>query len=464
MSGLLAMLQQGASSLQAQSAYSSTVAHNLSNSNTVGYSRQRAEIAAVSPSDRFGSSYIGNGAVLQAVGQARDRFLEAQLPGALGREMASGTEAQTLRSVNALDLDNSVAPALSVFYGQLRALAQNPGSSNYREAAVGAATQLALSFNRSSQALEGARAGIDQKLEGRLPEVNQALQQVASLNAQIRQARATGGQPNDLLDARTRLGDRVAEWTGATPVPNADGDLNVTLSDGTALVAAERAAVLSVLPDATNGGHLQLYLQKPDGSVSKPLTTPPGGELGGLLAARDGALKTAQTQLDQLAFDLSGAVNAAAVAGYGLDGGTGRPLFVTNATAAGAASSLVVNAAIAADTSLFPAGSTTAPGDPGAVQAMIDTESQNLSNGTTASGSLARITAQFGATAARAASLHEGDTAMLGHLDGMRQAASGVSVDEELVNMQKAQRAYEAVTRVIKTADEMLNTLMSIKP
>ena len=98
------------------------------------------------------------------------------------------------------------------------------------------------------------------------------------------------------------------------------------------------------------------------------------------------------------------------------------------------------------------------------VQAMIATESQNLSSGTTASGSLARITAQFGSTTARAASMHEGDSAMLDHLDGMRQAASGVSVDEELVNMQKAQRAYEAVTRVIKTADEMLNTLMSIKP
>lgn len=463
MSGLLALLQQGASSLQAQSAYSSTVAHNLSNSNTVGYSRQRAELAAVTPAERYGSSFIGRGAMLQAVSQARDRFLEAQMPGAISREMSSGTEAETLKSVSAIDLDNSVAPALSNFYSSLRSLAQNPGSANYREAAVGAATQLALSFNRSSMAIEASRTGIDSKIEGRLPELNETLAQVARLNVQIREARNGGAEPNDLLDTRLRLGDRLAELTGAQPVPNKEGDLNLTLPDGTSLVAGERAASLSVLPDAANGGHFQLYLQKPDGSVRAPLASAPGGELGGLLAARDGALKTASTQVDQLAFDLSGAINAVAQTGVGLDGSGGRDLFTGVTTVGGAARAMTVNAAIVGNTSWFPAGTTSAPGDARALQAMIDTESTSLSGGTNAAGALSRITADFGATVQRASTMHEGDAAMLSHLGSMRQSASGVSVDEELVNMQKAQRAYEAVTRVIKTADTMLETLLSLK-
>ena len=463
MSGLLAILQQGASSLQAQQAYSSTVAHNLSNSNTAGFTRQRAEIAALSPAERFGTSFLGRGAVLQAVSQARDRFLEAQMPGAISRQVMSGTEAETLQSVSALNLDNSVAPALSNFFGQLRALSQNPGSANYREAAVSSARQLTLSFNRSAEALEGARTGIDAKIEGRLPEINEAARQLASLNNQIRTARGSGGEPNDLLDARLRLGDRLAELTGATPVANASGDLNLTFADGTALVNADKASQLSVLADPANGGHSQLYLQKPDGSPRAPLSASPGGELGGLLAARDGALKTAMTQLDQLAFDLSATINTAAQAGFGLDGGTNRPLFTGSATATGAARSLTLNAVIAADTSLFPAGATNAPGDNGALLNMIGTEAQALSTGTTATETLARITAQFGAAAQRAQSMHDGDSAMLSHLDGMRQATSGVSVDEELVNMQKAQRAYEAVSKVIKTTNDMLDTLMSLK-
>lgn len=460
---LLALLQQGAQSLQAHTASSSTASHNLSNSNTVGYSRQRAELAAVTPAERYGSSYLGQGAVLMAVSQARDRFLEAQMPGAISQEMRSGTESQTLQSVTALDLDSSVAPALSNFYQGLRALAQNPGSANYREAAVAGANQLALSFNRASASIEGARSAIDSKIEGNLTEINESAAQVARLNGEIRAARATGGEPNDLLDARLKLGDRLAEMTGATPIANSAGDLNLVLTDGTPLVTANEASRLSVLPDATNRGHFQLYLQRPDGSPPSALTTTPGGELGGLLDARDGALKTSSDQLDQLAFDLSGAINTVSQAGVALDGSTGRDLFTGITGVTGAASAMTLNGAIKADASLFPAGTTSAPGDAGAVQAMIRTEDQAMGGSNSAAGALARITAQFGAATQRAETMHEGDQAMLAHLDSMRQSASGVSVDEELVNMQKAQRAYEAVTRVIKTADSMLETLMSLK-
>lgn len=463
MSGLLSILQQSAMSLQAQTSASSTASHNLSNANTVGYSRQRAELAAVAPAERIGSSYLGRGAVLQAVSQARDRFLEAQMPSAIAKEMASGTEANTLRAVTAVDVDTGLTPALSNFYASMRAIAQNPSSQNYRVAAISSAAQLAFTFNQTSSAIEGARSGIDSKIAGRVVEINDAAAGVARLNAAIKDARASGGEPNDLLDARTRLGDQLAEMVGAVPVADKDGNLNLTLPDGTSLVNANISASLSTTADATNNGHLMLYVQKPDGSTARALGNPPGGELGGLLSARDGALKKASTDVDQLAFEFAGLVNAASSAGFALDGSTGRQLFNGVTTAAGAARTISLDAAIAGDPNLFPAGSTNAPGDSGALQNMIATESVTLSGGTTVTGTLAKITSDFGAAASRIATIHETDQAMLGHLDQMRQSVSGVSIDEELINMQKAQRAYEAVTRVIKTADEMLETLMSLK-
>ncbi len=464
MSGLLSLLSQGAASLQATQAWSSTVAQNISNANTPGYARQRAELAAALPAERFGDSWLGRGAVLAGITQSRDRFVEAQFAQATGQEAFSSAEMGVLQGVTVLDVDNGVQPALSDFYTKLRSLAQNPGSQNYREAAVGSAKQLALSFNRTGGAIASARSAVDEQLKGALPEVNQAAAQLATLNAKIREATVGGASPNDLLDARQKLGDRLAELTGATPVANSEGDLNLVLPGGAALVIGSQAATLSAQPDAANSGHVALWASPPDGSPPVKLNPPPGGQLGGLVAARDGALKTAQDSLDQLAFDLSGALNAVHRAGYGLDGSTGRDLFATTATAPGAAVGLTVNPDIAANVSLLAAASSagTVPGDATNLQALINTEQQNLSSGTNVDSTVAQLTAQYGAAAQRAQFSSEADGAVLGNVTALRASASGVSTDEELIEMQKAQRAYEATAKVISAANSMLQTLLSL--
>ena len=465
MSGLLSLLSQGASSLQAAQAWSSTVAQNLSNANTPGYARQRAQLAALLPGERVGDSWLGQGAVLASVTQSRDRFVEAQFAQATGQQAFSQAEMGALQGVTVLDVDNGVQPAISDFYAKLRALAQNPGSLNYREAAVASARQLALSFNRTGGAIDSARAAIDEQLKGWLPEVNQAAAQIATLNARVRAARLGGASPNDLLDARQKLGDRLAELTGATAVANSDDDLNLVMPGGTPLVIGLNAATLSARPDVANGGHVAVWATPPDGSAATRVDPPPGGQLGGILSARDGALKTAEDGIDQLAFDLSGAVNAVHQNGYALDGSTGRALFTATATAQGAAVALNVSTDIAADVSLLAAASSagTVPGDATTLQAIIDTEQQSLSSGADVGSTLAQLTARYGAAASQAESSAEADGALLGNVTALRESASGVSIDEELIEMQKAQRAYEATSKIIMVADSMLETLMSLK-
>jgi len=363
-----------------------------------------------------------------------------------------------------LNPDAGLTDALSNFYAQLRALAQNAASPNIREATVAAATRLSASFNQTATALDSARSGIDARLSGQLPELNDALQQVARLNSQISQASVNGGRPNDLLDARQRLVDRVSEITGARPIPNDSGDANLTLPSGVSLVQGDRAASLSALPDPTNGGFLALWITTPSATSAVKLAQAPGGELGGMLAARDGAMAGAQSRIDQLAFDFGNAINAVSQTGFALDGSTGRSIFTVSATATGAARTLATDSALAANVSLLPAASAAgAPGDGSIAQAIINTETQLLSSGRNAEGELASITTNYGATTARTIARSEGDQAVLTNLTAMRQSVSGVSIDEELVNMQRSQRAYEAVSRVIKTADQMLETLLQLR-
>jgi flagellar hook-associated protein 1 FlgK len=468
MADLLALLSQAGSSLGAHRAASATASHNLSNANTPGYSRQSAALEALLPAERLAGGFIGRGASLAAVTQARDRFLESQIPSALAQSARSSTQSETLASVSVLDPDGSagLSAALGGFYSSLRALSQNPGDLGLRQAVVASTRSLTLSLNRTWDGLASARTGLDQKLGSSATEVNALTKSMADLNRKISIERASGSEPNDLLDARQRAQDRLAELTGATPVSDAQGNVGMALSNGAALVSGFNAAAISTRVDVTNSGHLEVRMTAADGSSTTALpASAMGGTLGGMLDARDGALRQAESQLDTMTFDLAGAVNTVHRAGFGLDGGSGRDLLTVGTTATGSARSIQINALVAADPRLVAAStSASAPtGDGSNVLALMGTERQALSTGSDVIATFSNIVAGFGSftQSARAASEHDG--AIKEQLQRMRESASGVSIDEEMVNMTRAQRAFEAVAKVMKTTDEMLETLMSLK-
>jgi flagellar hook-associated protein 1 FlgK len=49
-------------------------------------------------------------------------------------------------------------------------------------------------------------------------------------------------------------------------------------------------------------------------------------------------------------------------------------------------------------------------------------------------------------------------------IETLRAQVSGVSIDEELVNLMKFQRGFEAASRLVRMTDEMFQTLLSLKP
>ncbi len=467
MADLFSLLSQASGSLSAHRSSAATASHNLSNANTPGFARQRAELQAMLPAEMVAGAFIGRGAALLTVSQARDRFLEAQVPGALGQSSSSAAHSAALQGVAALDPDGGagLTEAIGDFYASLRTLSQNPSDPGMRQAVVATTRALGMAFNRASEGIAAARTGLDAQLTGIAQEATTLAGQVAALNKQIQIARASGGEPNDLLDQRLAATDRLAALTGAKPVPDAQGNLNLVFSSGTALVSGDRAATLSVAANTANAGHVDFRITRTDGTG--PVTVRAselGGEAGGLLAARDVTLAKAATQLDTLAFDLGNAINTAHRAGYALDGTTGRDLVVTG-VAAGAAGRFGVDPTVEADPALIGASATAAgaPGDNAALLSLIGTETQGLSTGRDASGALADLISGFGATASRMQAAAEHDGALADHVLTMRESVSGVSIDEEMINLTKAQRGFEAVMKVMKTTDEMLETLLSLK-
>jgi flagellar hook-associated protein 1 FlgK len=354
---------------------------------------------------------------------------------------------------------------VGAFYASLQTWSQNPGDAALRQGAVGSAQALVTSFNQTSSGIEEARSGLDSAIAGKVSQINSDATTIADLNNQIQIAQTSGGQPNDLLDLRRKTIDDLVSLTGATPYDSGRGNISLSLPGGVAIVSDGRAAQLSLLADASNGGHVKVRITRADGSGPLDLSgAAPGGALGGLLGARDGALKTAKTSVDKLAFDLGTSLNNVHQAGFAMDSSPGLPLFTIPLTASGAASQISLNAAIAADPRLL-AGATTVPaasGDNRNVLALLATQRQALAGGSDPVATVQSIVTSFGTSSAQAQALASHDGAMANNLKTLRDSVSGVSIDEEMINLTKAQRAYEAVSKVVSVANAMLDTLMKM--
>jgi flagellar hook-associated protein 1 FlgK len=468
MADLFSLLTQSGNSLSAHSVSIATAGHNVANANTPGYSRQIANLVA-NPALVAGTlAGVGTGVSVESITQARDQFVERQMPNALAAQFSSQGESDALQSVTALnpDLPGGLTSTLGAFYSALRTLAQNPSDQGLRQVAVSSSQALTRSFNQTADAIEDARTGLDAKIAGNLDTINAAARQLSDLNRQIKLVQGSSGQANDLMDKRQMAIDTLASLTGATPYRNSEGDVSMALPGGGTLVSDGGAGQLSAIADPSNGGHLSIRLTRVDGSGPVTLAASSlGGEIGGIFSARDGAMKTALTSLDSFAFNLATAANAIHQAGYAMDGTGARDLFTIPVSSSGAASQITVNSAIVTDPRLLAAATATpsASGDNRNILALIDTERQALAGGSDPIASLQQIVTGFGSRTAQAKALAQHDTAMAGHLTQLRDATAGVSLDEEMINLTKAQKAYEAVAKVITIADSMLDTLMNLK-
>jgi len=89
MADLFSLLVQSGNSLGAHSAALAVAGNNVANANTPGYSRQIANLVANPSVSSLGAAGVGTGVSLSEITQARDQFVERQMPNALGAQAQS---------------------------------------------------------------------------------------------------------------------------------------------------------------------------------------------------------------------------------------------------------------------------------------------------------------------------------------------------------------------------------------
>ena len=463
---LFSILHSGSTAMGAANTALQTTSNNVANADTPGYARQSTTLTPAG-TIRQGGVLLGQGVRASGVTSSYNRFSQSQVFGRLGGAgygAAQTTDFEAIETMFAEGQDGGLGQELIEFLDSFSSLEGAPSDPTVRMDILSRGERLTSYFNRQAGDLASRQVEADQSVVPMVARASNLASQVAALNADIVQLEAGGGQAHDLRARRTALLEELS-YLGPTKVQDeADGSVTVLFA-GHSVVEGAYARSLSVGTDATTGFKTIRISQ---GTSTFDITSAFGqrGQIGSAINTRDVVTTGLLAELDELAFGLAGQVNALHTTGFGLDGATGRNFFAAPTQQTGAAAAFSLDAAVAGTPDAI-AASTSAATIPGgndlATQLAALGEAAVLSGGTQTFGQFyASVIAGLGQDANSAYSAGDRAELQLAGAMDLRDAASGVSLEEEALDLIRYREAFSAATRVISTASEMLDELMQI--
>jgi flagellar hook-associated protein 1 FlgK len=235
-----------------------------------------------------------------------------------------------------------------------------------------------------------------------------------------------------------------------------DGSLTITTANGVPLVAGAQSFALSTAANPSTG-FKDIFSQGTD--VTSSFT---GGQLAGLLEARDQSIPSAISNMDNLAAGIIASVNAQSQKGYDLNGAKGGNFFQpvvqpSPGSNAGAAENMAV---AITDPSSIAASSDGTEGDNANALALANIQNLAVANGETATDFYSDLVSTVGNDVSSATDEQEAVGLVLTQLQNQRSDISGVSLDEEASNLILYQRAYEAAAEVVAAVNTITNDFL----
>ncbi len=460
------IFETAVSALNANSKALSVSAQNIANANTPGYSRQRVVIQA-NQAQVIGGLEFGRGASVTNVERVFNNFAELRLRDTASMQSESRLSSESLSQVSTLfnELNNEgLSSYLTNLFNSFQDIANDPQASGPRQDALSKAAILIDRFHSLSQGLKDVRSSIDDQIGDRIDKINTLASEIYELNQRIDQSQ----DALTLKDQRNQKLKELSELTDVSTVENESGLFQVYIANGMLLVSESGTATLSTLPDGANAGLVDILYTPQSGAASTDISSRfQKGALKGLLDVRDTTIPGYQSDLDELAYRLSGAVNTLHLTGYDLDGNTNQRFFTNLATSTDAAASIsldpVVDGFPRAIAASGVAGSVPGANDLALQLAALKSSSVAFTAGSTTFGAFyGNLIAQVGSDnrSAQASSQFADDIYLQAY--SQREQISGVSMDEEQANLIKYQAAFQAASRLVSIANNLLDTLVNL--
>ncbi|HUN65383.1 MAG TPA: flagellar hook-associated protein FlgK [Bacteroidota bacterium] len=455
MGGLSEILDVARQALMSQQVGLDVTGHNISNANTLGYSRQSVDLTAATPL-KYSFGFLGTGVEVSGISRIRDQMLDRQIQSTNASLGEAGARNTTLSQIESALNESSGAgldSMLGKFFSSFQDLSLHPEDAGSRQVLLQQAEELTQTFQTTSAALTTTSANLVDDVNQKLVQVNELTKSISDLDGQITNGLAQGTEPSDLEDQRDQKIEALSKLMNVTVSRDSRGSTMVSVG-GTVIASGGGAVALSA---SVSGGTLHITSQASGADV-----TVASGDIGGEVKMYNSTIPGYRTQLDQLASALITRVNTLHTAGYGL--GTPPPTgnnFFTGTDAA----TIAVDPGIIADVNKIAASGDGSAGDNSVALAIAGVQSENIMNGGTASlaEAYSSLVSSVGADVSAANTDVQSQQAIYTQLDTQRSSVSGVSLDEEMTNTIKFQQAYDAAAKLVTTVNDMFITLIGMK-
>jgi flagellar hook-associated protein 1 len=474
--------------------------NNMSNIDTTGYSRQLVTQTSVGPAAVYSSSLVGGGTEVTSVDRVRSFRLDQkywQENSASSALEAKSTYLTEIESYFGASDTDYISTALNTFTTALSTLSTDSSDSSVRETVLEDAQSFCATLNNASTELTQLRSDLNTEVSTAVDQINDYASGIAALNGQISLAKAVGGSTNELEDQRDALVDKLSGVVGISVISEDDGSFTINTKNGTLVSGKEANALECYTVTDTTSAQCGMYGIRWSDS-GEDFAVGDSGSISGYLEVRDGSSEESKgipyyiNQLNEFARSFAQAFNEGVTVGTtsysghadgaGIDdsettgirffsyddlssadlmaSGTDTEAVYKNITAA----NISLSKDIQDDTDLIACASIS--GEDGNNENLNDIISicndVDISGSSTATESYNKIIADLSTSSSYTQTQYDRKNTLATYIDTSRSSVSGVSSDEETINLTKYQSAYDASAAAVKTWSQIYDSTLDM--
>jgi flagellar hook-associated protein 1 len=455
-----------AGALEADQSALNIVANNVANANTAGYTRQVSTWREDAPVQINGVTY-GTGVTQNGPSSVRDRVLEERLAQQQQAASSSAARLSALNSIQALFTPASGSAAstagdigndITDFFNSFSSLEANPTDHALRDQVLSTARIFAGDLSNAAASLNSQQKSLDQEAANITDQVNSLTATIAKLNLEIEES-SPNADAGALEDQRQMDLSKLSQLIGINQIRTENNGVSVTTTTGELLVSQGSSYQLT---SGAKNGVTHFSIGTKDVTVS---LASGGGELGGLLTARDQDIPQLLAGLDQLAYDISTQVNAQNNSGSDLNGNAGTtaaPLYIFAQPALVTGSALNMRLVMSDPSQIAAAATGQGCGDNSNARALAALATKSIAGGLTPAGYYSEFVTALGATVQQVQSESAAQDASVTQLQTARDALSSVNLNDEASFMQQFERSYQAASQVFAILNKIMSSAINL--